>query len=97
MEVKKGKLFLAISAKKKKKDEQSREKRHGEAKSVREVEVNIFTDNFLISGEEEICVKGRSERFQVKKLKNAWVYTVLYACPVTFLPQKPSKKNRVIL
>lgn len=72
-------------------------KRHGEAKSVREVEVNIFTDNFLISGEEEICVKGRSERFQVKKLKNAWVYTVLYACPVTFLPQKPSKKNRVIL
>lgn len=25
-----------------------------------------FTDNFLISGEEEICEKGRSERFQVE-------------------------------
>lgn len=83
MEVKKGKLFLPVSAKKntKKKPEQmnrAEKKRHGEAKSVREVEVNIFTDNFLISGEEEICEKGRSERFQVEKLENAWVYTVLY-------------------
>lgn len=25
-----------------------------------------FTDNFLISGQEEICEKGRSERFQVE-------------------------------
>lgn len=26
-----------------------------------------FTDNFLISGEEEICEKERSERFQVEQ------------------------------
>ena len=70
-----------MQKKTKKKTEQmnrAEKKRHGEAKSVREVEVNIFTDNFLISGEEEICEKGRSERFQVEKLENAWVYTVLY-------------------
>lgn len=72
-------------------------KRHGEAKSVREVEVNIFTDNFLISGEEEICEKGRSERFQVEKLENAWVYTVLYVWLVYFSSTETFKENRVIL
>lgn len=56
--------MLVISVKKK--DEQSREKRHGEAKSVTGGRGEHFTDNFLISGEDKVYEKGRSERFQVE-------------------------------
>lgn len=53
---------MSSARKKKKGDEQSREKDMEKRKVRIEVEVNV-SDNFLISGELQICEKGRSERF----------------------------------
>lgn len=51
-----------------------------------------FTDNFLISGEEEICEKGRSERFQVEHWK-VWVSTtMLFVCLATAPAKKSSQR-----
>ena len=49
-----------------KKDEQNREKKTWRSEKCAGGRGERFTDNFLVSGEEEICEKDRSERFQVE-------------------------------